>query len=162
MSTLIRINYIDKKGFLSNEWWPTEMTAADRVKELDTLGMEFVDMEDVELPWEGELADMIHWLNRNPNTPAGFYNQDRHAIDKVEAALTAPQAESALNVQEGGSHYKDLAIQPVQYIHANGIPFMEGCVIKYVSRHRTKNGAADLKKAAHFIQLLLELEYKET
>lgn len=39
-----------------------------------------------------------------------------------------------LQTQVSGSHYKDLKIQPVEYIHGNGIPFIEGCVIKYVTR----------------------------
>ncbi len=67
---------------------------------------------------------------------------------------------SALSVQEGGSHYKDLKIQPVEYIHANSIPYFEGNVIKYVSRWRAKNGIGDLKKARHYIDLLIELEEK--
>ena len=66
--------------------------------------------------------------------------------------------DSALNVQVDGSHYKDLAIQPVEYIHANGLGFCEGSVVKYVTRWRTKNGIADLKKARHFLDLLIELE----
>lgn len=65
---------------------------------------------------------------------------------------------SALAVQEGGGHYKDLKIQPIEYIHANGIPFAEGCAIKYLTRWRSKGGIEDLKKARHFIDLLLELE----
>lgn len=65
---------------------------------------------------------------------------------------------SALDVQVAGSHYKDLKIQPVEYIHANGIPFIEGSVIKYVSRWRAKGGVKDLEKAKHFIELLIELE----
>ncbi|MGB4467532.1 MAG: DUF3310 domain-containing protein [Azovibrio sp.] len=65
---------------------------------------------------------------------------------------------SALQVQVGGSHYKDLAIQPVEYIHANNLGYMEGNVIKYVSRWKTKNGLADLEKAKHYIELLIELE----
>lgn len=68
---------------------------------------------------------------------------------------------SALNDQVSGNHYKDMAIQPIQYIHANGLGYFEGCVIKYVSRHRAKNKAEDIKKAIHFLQLLLELEYGE-
>lgn len=68
--------------------------------------------------------------------------------------------ESALNVQVDGRHYKDLAIQPVEYIHANGLGFCEGSVVKYVTRWRAKNGIADLKKARHFIDLLIELEEK--
>jgi hypothetical protein len=68
---------------------------------------------------------------------------------------------SALSHQEGGSHYRTMKIQPVEYIHANGLPFIEGSVVKYVTRHRQKNGAEDIKKAIHFLNLLLELEYKE-
>ena len=64
----------------------------------------------------------------------------------------------ALAVQEGGNHYKDMAIQPVEYIHANGIGFIEGAVIKYVSRWRKKGGIEDIKKARHFLDLLIELE----
>lgn len=66
---------------------------------------------------------------------------------------------NALSSQEGGSHYKDLAIQPVEYITRNGLTFIEGSVVKYVTRHRSKNGAQDIRKAIHFLQLLLELEY---
>lgn len=65
-----------------------------------------------------------------------------------------------LSMQEGGSHYKDLKIQPIEYIHANGIPFAEGSVIKYVTRWRAKGGIKDLEKARHFLDLLIELESK--
>jgi len=65
---------------------------------------------------------------------------------------------SALNTQVAGGHYKGLKIQPIQYIHANGIPFAEGSVIKYVTRWREKGGLADLEKAKHFIEMLIELE----
>jgi hypothetical protein len=65
---------------------------------------------------------------------------------------------SALDVQTGGSHYKDLKIQPVEYTHANGLGFCEGSVIKYITRWRAKNGIEDLKKARHFIDLLIEFE----
>jgi len=66
---------------------------------------------------------------------------------------------SALDKQVSGSHYKELVIQPIQFIHANNIPFMEANVIKYICRHKTKNGLADLEKAKHYIELLMELEY---
>jgi len=66
----------------------------------------------------------------------------------------------ALDIQISGNHYKDLAIQPVEYIYANGIGYFEGNVIKYVSRWRNKNGIKDLEKAKHYIDLLIELEGK--
>ena len=64
----------------------------------------------------------------------------------------------SLTEQKGGNHYKDMAIQPIEYIHANGIGYMEGNVIKYVSRWRRKNGVMDLQKAKHYIELLMDLE----
>lgn len=67
---------------------------------------------------------------------------------------------SALNAQVSGDHYKSLKIQPIEFIHANGIPFAEGSVIKYVTRWRAKGGIADLEKAKHFLELLIELEKK--
>ena len=67
---------------------------------------------------------------------------------------------TALEKQEGGSHYKGYSIQPIEYIHANNIPFAEGSVIKYVTRWRDKGGVADLKKARHFLDLLIEAETK--
>jgi hypothetical protein len=70
---------------------------------------------------------------------------------------TAPTA-TPLDEQIGGDHYKTMPIQPVEYIHANNIPFIEGCVIKYVSRWRSKGGIPDLEKARHFLDMLIELE----
>ena len=62
--------------------------------------------------------------------------------------------------QGGGSHYKDFVIQPAEFIHYNGIGFLEGNVIKYVCRYKAKSGRQDLEKAIHYLQLLLELEYE--
>tara|TARA_R110000782_G_scaffold64365_1_gene131290 strand:+ start:74 stop:310 length:237 start_codon:yes stop_codon:yes gene_type:complete len=66
-----------------------------------------------------------------------------------------------LDKQVGGNHYKDCGIQPVQYIHANKLDYLEGNVIKYITRHRTKGqGKKDIEKAIHYAQLILELEYE--
>lgn len=65
-----------------------------------------------------------------------------------------------LAVQVAGDHYKKLKIQPIEFIHANGIPFAEGSVIKYVTRWRDKGGIKDLEKARHFLDLLIDLERK--
>lgn len=67
---------------------------------------------------------------------------------------------SAQASQVGGSHYSAMKIQPFAYIHANGLGFAEGCVVKYVSRWRNKNGVEDLKKARHFLDMLIEAEEK--
>ena len=65
---------------------------------------------------------------------------------------------SAFDEQAGDNHYLELAIQPVEFIHKNNIPYIEGNVIKYVTRWRNKGGRADLHKAKHYINLLLEME----
>lgn len=74
-----------------------------------------------------------------------------------EEELERMIATSALNKQVGGSHYRDKGIQPIIYIHANELGFCEGNVVKYVTRWRDKNGVADLKKAIHYLELLIEL-----
>jgi len=68
---------------------------------------------------------------------------------------------SALDSQVAGDHYRKMAIQPVTFIHANGIGFCEGSAIAYLCRWRDKNGIEDLEKAIHFIQLLIEAETKK-
>ena len=65
----------------------------------------------------------------------------------------------ALSMQEGGSHYKDMPIQPIEFITRNGLSFGQGNVIKYICRYKAKNGLQDLKKARHYIDLMIELEY---
>ena len=72
-----------------------------------------------------------------------------------------PSIKTSLNKQEGGQHYKDKAIQPIVYIHANKLGFCEGNVVKYITRHKEKNGAEDIRKVIHYCELLLELEYKD-
>ncbi len=69
---------------------------------------------------------------------------------------------SALDTQVGGNHYKSMAIQPAQYIVANGIGFLEGMVIKYVSRWEKKGGIEDLEKAIHCLQLRVEMAKQGT
>lgn len=68
------------------------------------------------------------------------------------------EEKTALSFQVGGSHYKDFKIQPIEFIHANKIPFFEANAIKYLCRWRNKNGIQDLEKAKHYIDLLIELE----
>lgn len=90
---------------------------------------------------------------------------DREDIVFVQGDVVQTTKESdtvsALDKQVSGSHYKDFKIQPVEYIYANNIPFLEANVIKYTSRHRAKNKSADIKKAIHCLELILQMEYGE-
>jgi Zn-dependent metalloprotease len=67
----------------------------------------------------------------------------------------------AISEQVGGTHYKSMAIQPAEYILANGIGWSEGDAITYLSRWRSKGGIEDLRKAIHHIQMLIDHEMKE-
>jgi len=66
-------------------------------------------------------------------------------------------AQAANTRQEGGNHYKTLAIQPWDYIIQNNLGFLEGNVIKYVTRWKEKEGLQDLQKARHFLDKLIEV-----
>lgn len=93
---------------------------------------------------------------------AGLYYCDecfKKQVGIATASFIGQDSSKPLGKQEGGDHYKNSKIQPIEYIHANGLKFCEGNVIKYVTRHKSKNGAEDIKKAIHYLELLLELEY---
>lgn len=68
------------------------------------------------------------------------------------------QQPNPFEVQVDGSHYKGKAIQPVVYIHANKLNFLEGCIVKRITRWRDKGGIKDLEKIKHEVDLLIELE----
>jgi hypothetical protein len=85
--------------------------------------------------------------------------EDLFLPSPVPAPEPAPQ--TALDVQVGGDHYKKFPIQPVEFIHANGIPFIEGNIIKYIVRWREKNGIKDLEKVKHYVDLLIDLESRK-
>jgi hypothetical protein len=82
---------------------------------------------------------------------------DKEWVEPSEDFMVNP-----LEKQEGGSHYKDMIIQPVEYITANRLGFLEGNVIKYITRHIAKNGAEDIRKAIHYCELILATRYKDT
>ena len=61
--------------------------------------------------------------------------------------------------QVGGNHYKNMAIQPLDFIVKNNIPYCEGNVIKYVCRHRNKGGCKDIEKAMHYLEVIMATTY---
>lgn len=96
----------------------------------------------------------VLWHERRKQT-------DYQVVTTPVQVIEPVKEQAALSVQVGGSHYKNMLIQPVEYIHANGLPFIEGCIIKYASRWREKGGIKDLEKIKHFVDLLIELEQRK-
>jgi hypothetical protein len=83
-------------------------------------------------------------------------NPDAKLRQQITDAL--PYKFKALQEQIGGDHYRSKAVQPIQFILANGLSFCEGNVVKYVTRWKDKGGLADLKKARHYLDFLIERE----
>lgn len=86
-------------------------------------------------------------------------------VDQCERLLNnntdkKPEDSNPLKKQEGGSHYKKFPIQPVEFIQKNNLNWCQGNVIKYVTRYKDKNGLEDLKKAKHYIDMLIDFEYQ--
>lgn len=75
--------------------------------------------------------------------------------------ITSTQPIKATDTQVGGDHYKKYKIQPIEYAYANGMGALEHGVIKYVTRHRDKGKAEDIRKAIHYCKLILQFEYNE-
>lgn len=94
-----------------------------------------------------------------------FHGQVNHVDGRdVLVVVDFDKSESVRNIagmQVGGDHYQ-MRIQPVEYIHANRLPFIEGNVVKYISRHKEKGGADDIEKAISYCKILLKLEYGYT
>lgn len=93
------------------------------------------------------------WQVAQKSVATGVTDGTLSKAEYIKAIGTDP-----LSVQVGGGHYKSMAIQPVEYITKNNLPYCEANVIKYISRWRDKGGKKDLEKAKHYIDLLIQLE----
>jgi hypothetical protein len=70
-------------------------------------------------------------------------------------------SDKSLDSQVGGNHYRNFKIQPAEYISANGLSFFEGNIIKYITRHKSKGGAEDIKKIIQYAEMILEFDYPD-
>ena len=62
--------------------------------------------------------------------------------------------------QIGGSHYQKYKIQPSKFVIENKLLYPEGCAIKYIIRHQDKGKKQDILKAIHFLEMIIERDYK--
>ena len=81
--------------------------------------------------------------------------QELKGIAQIGAAIRA-------NAQQvGGAHYAVKAIQPWDFIIANNLGYLEGNIVKYITRWKDKGGVEDLKKAQHYLQKLIEVSHEK-
>jgi len=85
------------------------------------------------------------------STTEGYQSHDDMIRDSVK--------ETGSDRQVGGNHYKDCVIQPTEYIVKNKLDFLEGNVVKYITRHKTKGQEEDIRKVIHYAELILEYTY---
>ena len=81
-------------------------------------------------------------------------------VDLLKTMKEFETAQKANDVQIAGTHYKGKAIQPWDYIVGNNLGYLEGNIVKYVSRWKDKGGVDDLKKARHYLDKLIETQVK--
>ena len=89
-----------------------------------------------------------------------FKFRNKH-LKLVDQRKEETQVYNPLVAQEGGGHYKDRGIQPLEYTMKNNLSFCEGNVVKYISRYKSKNGIEDLAKVVHYALLAAYEEYGE-
>ncbi len=147
-------------AYPGNVWFHKPYTGAKRSPEeihADKFGYELSgdSLEQLEREHRETMNTVLDWERREAAKQATRMTASE--IFANEAVRLAGEMR-ALDKQEGGDHYKKLAIQPVEFICKNKIGYAEGNIIKYVTRWRDKNGVEDLQKARHYIDLLIELE----
>ncbi len=88
-----------------------------------------------------------------------FEVKDLHKFDQLWKQFYETVEEEKNIWEQGGSHYKNFEIQPSKFINKNKLQFAEGNVVKYVCRHKIKGKKEDIKKAMHYLQMILERDY---
>ena len=135
---IFNVNCVGKRGVVVHN--PNPSNGCVRVK--------FEDGESVDLKPEWLLKSAKPKNMKEQAYNAASYIADEHEVNPME-------------IQVGGDHYKKCKIQPVEYIHANGLDFFQGNIVKYITRFRDKGGKADLEKIKHYCDMLIGLEYPE-
>ncbi|AUR82276.1 protein of unknown function DUF3310 [Vibrio phage 1.022.O._10N.286.45.A10] len=104
-----------------------------------------------------------HVINEDPAIEQAINRlTDSTMKTDTDPRVTAARFDQAATERQiGGDHYKSLKIQPIEYIDANNIPYLEGNVVKYVTRHASKNGVQDIDKAIHYLELIKQMRYAE-
>ena len=88
-------------------------------------------------------------------------NIDGSGFARHDDMIKESVKETGSSRQVGGNHYKDCVIQPTEYIVKNKLDFLEGNVVKYITRHKTKGQEEDIRKVIHYAELILEYTYEK-
>ena len=103
----------------------------------------------------------VHVTGEEVEIDTDVYSYHADDLTLVKNEVLETQAYNPLVAQEGGGHYKNRGIQPLEYTMKNNLSFCEGNVVKYISRYKSKNGVEDLAKVIHYALLASYEEYGE-
>ena len=84
-----------------------------------------------------------------------------NCIELVGDDNTTNKKYNPLVVQQSGNHYKNGEIQPIEYSERNHLSTCQGNIVKYITRHKEKNGVDDLAKIVHYALLEAFFVYGE-
>ena len=104
---------------------------------------------------------MSHIVTTEPKVQITRQRDCEENTENKAVIKAASDKDNPFHIQIGGSHYKDYAIQPAEFIHKNNLSFLQGCIIKRVMRYKDKAGLEDLEKAKHEINMLIYMEHSK-
>ena len=116
-------------------------------------------MSDLPCDWCGGINSHYDECSVSEQKPKHIGTVERHFDHKYGARFV--EIELASDKQVGGNHYKDMAIEPSEFIYRNKLNWLVGNAIKYLCRYDKKHGENDLDKAIHYIELLKQWEYRD-
>ena len=108
----------------------------------------YVDSDYVMSPYHVEFDDSYWWFTDK-------------CIELVVDDSTHNKKYNPLAVQQSGNHYKNGKIQPIEYSERNNLSMCQGNIVKYITRHKEKNGVDDLAKVVHYALLEALFVYGE-
>ena len=112
------------------------------IPEYDVVNPNRVEFDDDECCWfTDKCIELVEDSVNDVNTPNKKYNP--------------------LVVQQSGNHYKNGEIQPIEYSERNNLSTCQGNIVKYITRHKEKNGVDDLAKIVHYALLEALFVYGE-
>lgn len=151
---VVKVNSVMKSvGF---EWMPSPPPVNFNIFGVKIVTLHYKAAKDVDFS-RLYRVDSKACIETPPDFERGIISKSSPSIGQAYS-LTGEADSVELRGQVGGNHYAKCAIQPIDYIMANGLDYLQGNVIKYVTRYKDKNGVEDLEKAAHYLRIMIERE----
>ena len=119
---------------------------------------EVEELEEVEESIEESLVEEVENLNDDL-----FQESDiAYAEEAIERETNIKEDDSMNNYTDKTKPtYYGTGLDVIDFCQKNNLDFMQGNVIKYVTRYKEKNGKEDLLKAKEYLDRIIKENYKE-